>query len=147
MFCGSQLDGVLHFNSTDVITVSVFFSFFNYAACMANLSVAPVERIRIGLERIDLSRLFIGQIIMTYLSMKSVLLRMLTDNIFTTLSVLIAQRSPSITKRSICAKVMIGSFLAEHRFRSCSFFIFSSMRLEEISSRLDFLVHLSVIGN
>lgn len=60
---------------------------------------------------------------MTYLSKKLVPIGTIPDKVSTTLNEALVRDSPSFIKRNLCLKVMLASFVAEHRSMSCSFFI------------------------
>lgn len=55
--------------------------------------------------------------------MESIQTRMLEANVSSTLNVCIARILPSLMYKLICAKEAIGSFLADHKFKLCSFLL------------------------
>lgn len=85
-----------------------------------NLSNTPVERIATGFEYSGVSLLLARYILVVYFSMKSLIIRTLTNSVSTSWNLALVQRSQSRIKRLTWPKIMIGPSVAEDKFRMYS---------------------------
>lgn len=121
LLCSPQL--TVLFNSVWLLSSLSFHLFLSVekVAATFNLFEALVKNIVLGLECNGVSFFLVGKMLVTYLSMKSVLITMFINNVSTALNAYLVCMSPCLMKSLLCPKKMILWFLAERKFRLYSF--------------------------
>lgn len=74
-------------------------------------------------------------------------MRMFTNNVPTILDAVLDQIIASLLYISVCLNLIIGTLLAEHKFRLCPILTSFIHETGKISSRLNGSVFLCLIGN